>query len=175
MGEARVIFFLFWISQHPTPPARFPFLRIWQDRAGYLWAFSGLSNYKESTQRKGKHAAMQVSARQDVLFSLSFGFIGFRLSCGYALLWICHDFFIPTLSRPIDGLMSLSFWVGFLGSIGSWRIGFWREIYRAGICMRIFSRARLSCWQRTMDFRWYTDDTKTPSLRDTGLIVSRAA
>ena len=53
---------------------------------------------------------MQVSARQDILFSSALDRCLFRLSCGYAPLRSIMSIYALTISRPIDGLMSLSFW-----------------------------------------------------------------
>lgn len=67
-------------------------------------------NYKESTQRKEEHAAMQDSARQDKLFSSLGSSVLFRLSCGYyALVTICHDYTYMLLS--VDRWLDVSsFW-----------------------------------------------------------------
>lgn len=55
---------------------------------------------------------MQVSARQDILFSSSFD--RFRFVCLADMpLTIYHVCLCSTISRPIDGLMSLSFWIDF--------------------------------------------------------------
>jgi hypothetical protein len=56
------LFVIFILLKDITPNSRehgFSFQRIWQDRAGILLSIFWLSNYKESTQRKGNNAAMQ--------------------------------------------------------------------------------------------------------------------
>ena len=81
---------------------------------------------------------------QDILFSSYHSIFVrlFRLSCGIMSRLRNLVMILPTISRPIDGLMSLSFWLGLLGYLGHDRLE-WRT-YVPGWNLRAdFSRIRL--------------------------------
>jgi hypothetical protein len=102
--------------------------------AGILSIF-WLSNLQRKYLKKGEHAAMQGSARQDTLFSsLPSDRFRFRLSRGYILFTILMIVY-PAISRPIEDLMSLSLdWgVGKIWVMMDWDVGY----TGLGICLRI--------------------------------------
>jgi len=93
----------------PQPLARFSFLQHMAGPGGIFHGhFLGNQIYKE-VPKKGEHAAMQGSARQDTLFfPLSFG-VYFPISfvTRTCLLRTFHDLYPRPSSLPMDGLMSL--------------------------------------------------------------------
>jgi len=80
-----------------------------------LRAFSGFETIKK-VPKKGEYAAMQDSARQEILFSFIIRSSDFVLSRGYVLSRSVMIYL--RLSRPGDGSMSLSFWMGSLSHDG---------------------------------------------------------
>jgi len=116
---------------------------------------------------------MQDSARQDTLFSsLSFD----RLPISFVsriypvtILMIVY----PAISRPIEGLMSLSFWMGCWENIGHDELGR-MDIPGWGSACGFSSVARLRADERrrlSVIHRRY----KAAPLREIGVIVSRPA
>jgi hypothetical protein len=140
---------------------------------GILRAFSGLQTIKKVPKERGTRSNAGLGASGHIVFFTRLS-IWFRLSCGYAMLRLVMILFIPTISRPLDGLMSLSFLMDLRAALVMMGRDF-EGIYRAGICLRIFSRARLRVDDGTMDFSKNYRRYITTSLRDIGVIVSRLA
>jgi len=72
---------------------------MWQDRAGYLRAFSGYQTIKKVPKERGTRSNAGLGA-QDILFSSS-SFDLFRFVClaDMSRLTICHDYTLQSFSR----------------------------------------------------------------------------
>lgn len=82
MEEAHVIL----LDTTPHTASSGFLLRIWQDRAGYLRAFSGYQIIKKVPKGRGTRSNAGLGASGHIVFIFHSDSSGLHLSCGYALL-----------------------------------------------------------------------------------------
>jgi len=114
-------FMSFFRIRYHYPPASSVFLSKHHGRTGgYFEHFLAIKPIKKVPKEKGN--TQQCRTRRVrihiVFFFIIRSLFRFCLSRGYPV-YDSHDFVYPTSSRPIEGLMSLSFWMGWLGKFGS--------------------------------------------------------